>query len=314
MLRNQLKEIGVTLKHPTIAMVILVLMIPLAQAQSQYSSEQAAQDEAELKKARVARARKALAMVEEIVKETQSLKLPENRIRIQMGLADLLWQRDEQRALSLFNDAAAGLGEITAAMNKEDSDFSMAQTASQMREEIVSVVARHNARLAIDFLRTTRPAVPLQGSAQPDLEAQLELRLASGVASKDVNEAVRIAEESLKRGIDYEAVNLLHRIYSSTNKAPADRLLASMLGRLRSEDFSRNTSAWYVAMTLLRTWSENNRIPNGGQRTTSNISLANLNDQTARDLSDSIISAVMNDGLGGSPQLYLFSGGHSASL
>jgi len=301
-----------TSKHSVVVLLTLVLLNPLAQAQTPSSPEQAAQ-EAELKKARIARDRKALALVEEIIKETESLKLPENRIRIQIALADLLWQRDEPRAVSFFKDAAAGLGELTAALNVEHPDYNLVQLPSQMRGEILAVVARHDARLALDFLRSTRPAAPQPGSVQPDVEAQMEMRLASGIAGKDVNEALRIAEESLKKGIDYEAINLLQRL-ASPDKAPADRLLTSMLGRLRSEDFSKNPGAWYVALTLLRIWSENNRIPAQGQRTTYNISLPRLNEQAARELSSSVIAAVMNDGVGGSPQLYLFSGGGSGNL
>lgn len=293
-------------RHVAISSLALLLLISFARAQSQ-SQPDAAQEE-ELKRARIERHKKALAAVEEIVKEAQSLKLPENRIVIQIALADLLWERDEQRARSLFSAAAASLGEITIAVATQDPEYyNLAQLPLQMRREMLQAVAKHDARLALDFLRTTRPTVPEPGSTQPSLEAQLELTLASEIAGKDAKEALRIAEESLRKGIDYQAINLLHKLHSP-DKAVAEKLLTSMLERLRNEDFTRNSSAWYVALTLLRTWSENNRAPQQGlHRTTFDIRLESLDEHAARTLSAGIIEAVLNDGLGGSPQLHLFS-------
>jgi hypothetical protein len=296
-------------------------LIPLARAQS--TTQAAAAQEEELKRARIARDKKALAAVEEIIKEVQSLKLPENRIRVQIALADQLWERDEQRARSLFNAAAGSLGEIAADMAAKDpayydaedpGSYNLSDLALQMRREMLQIVAKHDGRLALDFLRNTRPAAPQAGYGQPNLEAQLEMSLAAEVAGKDASEALRIAEESLKKGIDYQALNLLYRLHSS-DKGVAEKLLASILDRLRTEDFTKNPGSWHLALTLLRTWSENNRAPQQEtRRTTFDIRLVKLDEQAARDLSAGIIGAVMNDGLGGSPQLQLFSGQHFDNL
>src|SRR3989304_1144335 len=49
---------------------------------------------------------KAFVLLEQIVGDAQFLKLPENRIRVQIGVADLLWKQDEGRARSLFSLAS----------------------------------------------------------------------------------------------------------------------------------------------------------------------------------------------------------------
>lgn len=279
---------------------VLLLLIPLARAQS--TSQADAGREQELKRVRIERDNNALAAIEEIVREVQSLKLPENRIRIQIALADLLWERDERRARSFFSAAVASFGEITTALAAEDPGYSqLAQLPLQMRQEMLQAVTKHDARLALDFLRTTRPAEPQPANAQSNLEAQLEMTVASEVAGKDVNEALRIAEESLKKGIDYQAINLLYKLHSP-DKGVGEKLLASILGRLRNEDFTRNPTSWHVALTLLRIWSENKSAPHQGQqRTTFDIRLANLDEQAARELSTGILEAAMNDGLGSHP-------------
>ena len=60
--------------------------------------EQAKRAQEELKK-------KGLALLEEVIKGSQSLRLPENRLRIQIAAADLLWAQDEKRARSIFKEA-----------------------------------------------------------------------------------------------------------------------------------------------------------------------------------------------------------------
>src|SRR5688572_14273386 len=63
--------------------------------------------------------KKASALLEQIVGEVQLLKLPENRIRVQIAAGDLLWKRNEARARSLFSLAAAGIAEMM--LNTEDN-------------------------------------------------------------------------------------------------------------------------------------------------------------------------------------------------
>src|SRR5678816_4414987 len=55
--------------------------------------------------------KKAFALLEQVVDEAQMLKLPENRIRVQINSAELLWQSNEGRARALFSQAADGVAE-----------------------------------------------------------------------------------------------------------------------------------------------------------------------------------------------------------
>jgi hypothetical protein len=275
--------------------LVLLLVIPIVRAQSGSPEDSVAQQ----KKAREEREKKTLALVEEIIKETQSLKLPENRVRIDIALAESLWLRDEKRARALFNDAVASLGEITAAVDSGERDYlNLAQLPQQLRQEILQVAANHDPKLALDFLRASRPASPEQMTyGPPTFEAQLEMRLAVQLAAKDPQEALSLAEDSLKLGIDYEALNLLYRLQSQ-DKSAAERFLGDILNRLRTDDFSRSPASGMIATTLLRTWIESNRPASNlpGQRTTVNLSLSNLDERTARDLSAILIKAVLNIG------------------
>ena len=133
--------------------LILTLVVPMVRAQS-VSPEASA---AEKKKAQAERDKKTGALVDEIIKELQSLTLPENRIRVCVGLVGSLWPRDEKRARLLFKEAAASLNEIIAEVAREDPEYeNRAQLIQQLRQEMVQVAAIHDPRLAIDFLRATR--------------------------------------------------------------------------------------------------------------------------------------------------------------
>jgi hypothetical protein len=292
--RLALEEVDMASKLATFLLIIL-LVSPVVRAQSASGEASAAEE----KKAREEREKQARALADEIIKEAQSLRLPENRIFVDIALAGSLWSRDQQRARALFKDAAASLSEITAAVDSGDREYiNLAQLPQELRQEILQVAASHDARLALDLLRASRPSSPEQQSyAQLNLEAQLEMRLAMQIADKDPKEALSLAEDSLKLGTNYETINLLYKLQSQ-DKAGAERFLGDILNRLRTDDFSKSPASLNIATILLRTWSESNRPTSDQpvQRTTVNLSLTNLDEQTARELSNLIIKAVLNRG------------------
>src|SRR5207302_8600613 len=176
--------------------VLLFNSIVISIVSAQSPPKETSSKSAEEKKAREEREKKALTLVDEIITETESLTLPENRARIDVALADSLWRRDEKRARLLFKQAVASLGEIAAAAAVADApnrDY-LAQVLQQLRQEILQVAAKHDAELALDFLKATRPPSPQQQRPywQPNFEAQLEMQLAMQVAAKDPKEALSI--------------------------------------------------------------------------------------------------------------------------
>ncbi|SRR6266404_107432 len=279
-----------------ITVLLYSIVISLAPAQS--VSGQPSSKSSDEKKAREERDKKALVLVDEIIRETESLRLPENRVRISIALADSIWPRDEKRARLLFKQAATGLEEITASADEgRDRDY-LAQLPQQLRQEILQVAANHDAGLALDFLRATRPPIPReQPYWQPNFESQLEMRLANQVAARDPKTALMVGEDSLKLGLGQDATSLLYNL-NSQDKAAAETFLNDIMKQLRSGESSRSQAAPYIALTLLRNWIETNRAAPEQPlyRPTSGLSLANLNVDTARELSGMIINEVLNSG------------------
>src|SRR6266446_6454573 len=114
-----------------------------------------AQTDEQKQKEKEASEKKANALLEQIVGEVQLLKLPENRIRVQLAAGDLLWQRNETRARSLFSLAGEGVAEMM-----RNPDGNVQRWAAQLRQELVLTAAQHDAPLAYQLLAATRSPTP----------------------------------------------------------------------------------------------------------------------------------------------------------
>ena len=280
----------------TKSLLVLLVLVPIVRPQSPHPSARADEE----KKIQEERHKKALALIDVIVEEMRALKLPENRIRVDMTLTELLWSQDEKRARSLFKEAAASLGELISAINIQDPDsINDAQIAAQLRQEMLLIVMRHDPKLALEFLRTTRSALYGQqtSSVQVAQEAQLEMNVAAELATRDPGEALIMGEASLKNGIDYSATNLLSRLQSA-DKVAAQKFLGAMLNRLRTEDFSLNGGALYVVLELLGRWIESNRNRSiaATQPQEANLQPPMLDDQSVRELSGILIKVLLDTG------------------
>ena len=278
-----------------VARIVSVLLLATSMATAQTPESSQVRD----KKAQAEKEKKALALAEVMIKEIQSLRLPENRIRIGIGLADTLWPRDQKRALALFKEAVKALDEFTAALANEEEDTSTLEHLPRMlRQEIVQVAAKYDARLAADFVRATR----IDSRSRPpnsgltNYEANLEMRVAIQIAEKDPAEALAIAEDSLKISIDYESLSLLNALHSKDKKL-AERFLDSIIKSIRTFGIG-NSAATPIALNLIRTWSENVRAANdpAAPRTTTSLLLSNLNEETARELTNLIADSLLSDG------------------
>jgi hypothetical protein len=116
------------------------------------------------------------------------------------GGGALLWTRDEQAARALFKSRPRRRGP-SASLDPEDPQFyNAAQSAMQLRVELIQAIAQYDPKLALEYLRATRPphADALRPPATDSQEQQLELSLASRVASQDPARASHGRAESVE--------------------------------------------------------------------------------------------------------------------
>jgi hypothetical protein len=181
---------------------------------------------------------KAFALLEEIIAQAPTLKLVENRVMIQATAAGLIWKQDEAQARTVFKTAIASLAEITSAMDQSDPQYEgIAQTISELRLNLLDIITQFDPQLGLDLLHATRqPSPPRRHSSYspPDIEIQLEGRLAGLIASKDPQRALQLARASLAKGLSYELINTLSQLRSSDKEAAAT-LSQEVIAKLRAE-------------------------------------------------------------------------------
>lgn len=235
--------------------ILLLLISITATAQSPSADQQKKDREAVEKKEAIEK--KALVLVDEIIKEITSLKLPDNRIRMLALTADVLWEKDEKRARALFKQAINEFAVITETGPtrftdpvKEAQAFMTIQYRWQLRQEVLQIIARRAPSLARDFLRATKLSSPQ--AEQYYEEGQWELKLASQVVTSEPRQALEIAEESLEKELSQELVSLYFKFKEKDGEA-AEKLLNSIMKKLRATDLSVNFASAEFALLLLQT-------------------------------------------------------------
>jgi ribosomal protein L12E/L44/L45/RPP1/RPP2 len=203
--------------------------------------------------------KKAYALLEQVVDEAQLLRLTENRVRVQIGAADLLWEHNEGRARTLFGLAAEGLAEMTRNANanpaqEERRGSNRSRASGQLRQELILAVARHDATLAYQLLATTRPpAAPAgTGNLRFDSEDNLEERLLAQVALLDPKLALQNAEQLLDKGQYSRSLAQVLAQLQVKDKDAAAKLEDKLVKRLQSATIVSTPDAGNLALSLLQ--------------------------------------------------------------
>src|SRR6266567_486273 len=239
-----------------LGLILASIQIGRAQDATQQSANgQAQADPQQQQEEKQQLERNAIVLLEQVVTEAQSLKLPENRIRVQITAADMLWDRDQARARGLFSDAGGGIGQMILELDRTDREE--VQNLNRLRQELVLTVARHDADLAYQLLRSTQPPVAVANANDgrrfgPDPQMNLEQSLLSIIASSDPKVAYQKAIESLDKGEYPTAVGRVLAQLQTKDKEAFDKLSSKVLGRLGSENLLASRDAGNLALNLLR--------------------------------------------------------------
>src|SRR5262249_44977864 len=192
--------------------------------------------------------RKALGLLEEVAADAGALKLVDNQVRVQTVVGDVLWERDAARARGLFSAAGVAVAQLMATTGGDRRD---AELASRLRRELVLTVARHDAELAFQILRSTRPAAGDKRFDDAD-DVSLEQSLVSIVAAKDPIAAYKKVMDLLEAGkYPSDVASLLHQLYSKDHEA-FEKLSKTLLSKLTAEDLVSSREAGSLAVSLLQ--------------------------------------------------------------
>lgn len=292
---------------------------PTAQASADQQAQQ--EEKAKLEK-------KAVALLEQVVTDSQGLRLPENKIRVQIAAGDMLWEKSPARARSLLNDAGAMLGQMMLEVDR--TDRSDVQNVNQLRQELVLTAGRHDGELGYQLLRSTQPQQatttrPGQGRQFVfDQGNNLEQSLLATIAANDPVFAYQKTIESLDKG---EFPQALNRVLTQLQTKDADlfkKLADKTLTRLASDNLLASREATSVAVNLLMPGPK--VINTAGADTTNTANTTNnnanvrpgatpiLSEAAYRDLLDKAITAGLSVTSVGQPGNLQRGGGGAARV
>ena len=248
-----------TLFALTLALGITCAALPPVYAQEQPAQQPTAE---ELEKEKAEREKNGFRLLDQVIDEAQALRLAENRVRVQIAAADILWDSNQGRARSLFAMAADGVAEL----NRSPLDNNRQQRPGppnqdrrsfMLRQELVLAAARHDAQLAYQLLAATKPPTPVatndqRGPRAPgNAEENLEQTLLSRIAYSDPKLAAQNAEQMMEKG---EFPRSLRDVLSNLERQ--DPEAAAKLGdktvkKLQAANLLANPQAGILAQTLL---------------------------------------------------------------
>jgi hypothetical protein len=282
-------------------LLLLLLIYPFARAQTSAPSPPADGQ----KKAQLELERKALDLLDEVIKQSESFRNAENRIRIRAVAADLLWKYDDRRARTLFREATASLSDLLN--NQENTEQpssprSMSEGLPGLRHFILQLAGQHDARLAGELLRATRRAAAAgnQGSRSPEDELNMEMTLATQFVATDPAQALQLAREDLSRGFPTRLPEVVSALWLKDQEMGA-KLAAEIVVKLRSERLERNNAAAQMAVNLLRMASD----PPVDEAKNSSRNIPLLDQQALRELAEMIAAEALRSPSAGNSFTYL---------
>lgn len=170
-----------------------------------------------------------IKLLEQVLVDAKSLRLPENRAVVFAKVGNALWQIDEKRARALFQSSIA---DLIVAQSEIESFKGNKQLFNNLiygqapRWEILNTIGNRDAELALDAMLKTRPAkvsqailtmndgAQTQNSGIAKNEIQGEQRLLATAADQNPQRAIKLLRESLKKDVSYETINLLRKIFA----------------------------------------------------------------------------------------------------
>jgi len=191
---------------------------------------------------------KALAMLNEMIEDARSFRAPENRVRILLISADLLWRYDEKRARALLTEVMNIVSEhVRHSGEAEPVSGNPAPGLLQMRSEIAQLLAARDPQFAHDFLLATRPSPELRGYGySAEYETSIEATLAQAIGKKDPGRALHMAEEMLAAGKPPQLVSGILYTLVEKDLSAAQKLAASLTARLLAEGRLSQESAHFA--------------------------------------------------------------------
>lgn len=248
---------------PILPILLALILIPLLTVVSVIAQvptpppQPTVQQTEELKRAREELEKKAVMLLDELIAESASLALIENRIFVRSKAIEILWKYDEPRARVLTLEVMNQIMALNASLMQENDPNNFQRqnargTIINLRHQIVNFLASKDPRLALEFLRATRPQQALNPRKYggSDNENALESMIAVGVAENDPQRAMQMADEILKTGVNTQLIQLWNTVRNKDPQLGA-RLQGEIMNKLKSTNLLSNYDQMNAGISML---------------------------------------------------------------
>jgi len=199
---------------------------------------------------------KAFKLLGAVSAQLSTLQSAQNRARIEGNLAALLWEHDEQRARQILNDAAEDLRILSTRPEESFDDYQTFEIVLNLRSNIVNRMAKHDPEVALRFLKSTRPVFKKSTDESyvtrrlEAVEQSTELQLAAEVVAKDPQLALKLAYETLDKGLSPALIGTVRQL-SRKDKTASNELYRAMVAKLKQVNLMQDFSNMQIAIGLV---------------------------------------------------------------
>lgn len=275
----------------TLSVSTLVAQTPsLASGSEQPANQNADEGRAKTKE-------QAVALLRELAEESSHLRLEENRAFFLTSTADLMWDQDEKSARDMFRYAMADVRSIlTRGADDEESPlrYRRRSESASLRQTLLMAMARHDPKVARDFLRETHDLATASGSeayGPYGSDEQLELTLALEIAQNDPAQALELARQNLAKGFSGTLLSLAQTIYKKDPET-ANKFVGETIAKLKNTNLNEDQNAVSYAISLFQAgW-----VPAGKAADPEKKGAAMIDEGQMKDLAELITQAALNGG------------------
>ncbi len=261
---------------------------------------------------------RVVKMLDQSVGDATTLRLACNRAIFYAITADLYWKYDEKRARELFKNATTELLVINQETEKEhrESTDPLIELYNvpwgDPRGDILPLVAKHDAELALNMLLATRSARLSEAMARvaagkakpadmmswnPDVdraagETALEQRFALLAADENPEKAIKLIKDSLSKGVSANVLALLQKLFKKDEKK-AGELAGDVIKKLIDSDLVKNYDDMSTAVSFLQYAFKPEQKAGSASAKVKDEKMFTFSDDQARELARKIADALL---------------------
>ncbi len=220
--------------------------------------------------------KRVLEILDQAVSDAATLKLAQNRAVVYAIAGDLYWKFDEKRAREFFRNCESEILIANTEADKEKKEnedlYAGIFEFGNFRNDILPLIAKHDADLALEILSSTRPAKLAEAmakAAQPNpksdggmfnfnpdqyrvqQEIALEQKFAVLAAEQNPDKAIKLLKDSLTKGISWNVLELLQKINQKDGKK-ASTLADDVIKKIVDTDLTKKREDLGAAVQFLQ--------------------------------------------------------------